>query len=183
MKKVLIVLASLFVVLLLAVILVPKFINWNDYKPKIAAMVKESTGRDLTINGDIRLSILPNLEFSVSDIHFSNAPGRQEPDMVSIGAVSGKLRLLPLISRRVVVDSFVMRQLTVNLAVDKDGRKNWVFETANTSSPAPVEKPASKRGTELPIKDLSLGEVRLSHGNISLINAAQDKSSKRKRST
>jgi AsmA protein len=179
MKKALIILASLIVVILLAVIVVPKLINWNGYKAKIAAMVQESTGRELRINGDIRLAIFPSLEFFVSDIHLSNAPGMQEPEMLSIGAVSGKLRLLPLISRRVVIDSFVIREPSVNLEVDKDGQANWVFGTESTSSTDSEEKPSSGRGG-LPIKDLSLGEVRLSQGNLSFIDASTGQAIKAK---
>ncbi|MGQ4808334.1 hypothetical protein NKDENANG_01716 [Candidatus Entotheonellaceae bacterium PAL068K] len=167
MKKVLIILASLIVVLLLAVIVVPKLINWNGY---MAAMVKASTGRELRIDGNMRLSIWPNLEFFASDIHLSNAQGMTQPDMVSIGAVSGKLRLLPLLRRRVVIDSFVTRELSLNLEVAKDGRANWVFETQPAPSTESAEKPSNGR-TELPIKDLLLGDVRFTQGTLSLINA------------
>jgi AsmA protein len=171
MKKFLIILAGLIVVVFLALILAPKLINWNGYKPRIAAMVKESTGRDLRIDGDIHLSIFPSLEFAISGVHLSNAPGMQAPEMLSLGAVSGKLRLLPLLRRRVVIDSFIVQDPAVHLEVDKDGRANWEFATGSAPPSKPQEKP-SNGATGLPIKDLSLGEVRLSQGNVSLINAS-----------
>jgi len=34
-------------------------VNPNDYKGRIAAAVKESTGRDLVLQGDIKLSVFP----------------------------------------------------------------------------------------------------------------------------
>ena len=86
MKKLLIILAASIVVIFLALLCVPKLINWNGYKPKIASMVKDTTGRDLRIDGDIALSIFPSLVFSVSGVHLANAPGMNAPEMVSLGA-------------------------------------------------------------------------------------------------
>ncbi len=50
MKKLVMILVGLIVVIFLALMVVPKMINWNA---KIVAMVKESTGRDLRIDGDV----------------------------------------------------------------------------------------------------------------------------------
>jgi AsmA protein len=170
MKKLGIILAGVIVVLFLALLFVPQLINWNGYKPKIAAMVKESTGRELRIDGDIELAIFPNLVFSLSGVHLSNAPGMQAPEMLSLGSMSGKVRLLPLLMRRVVVDSFVVQEPSVHLEVDKNGRANWEFASAGQPSPAPQDKPSDGK-TGLPISGLSLGDVRLSRGNLSMTNA------------
>ena len=59
MRKVLIGVGALVVVLVGVLLIVPAFIDPNDYKPEIQAGVKEATGRDLTIGGDISLSLLP----------------------------------------------------------------------------------------------------------------------------
>ena len=170
MKKILIILAGLIVVLFLALLFVPKLINWNGYKPKIAAIVKESTGRELRIDGDIELSIFPSLVFSASGVHLSNAPGMQAPEMLSLATVSGKVRLLPLLMRRVVVDSFIVQEPSIHLEVDKDGHANWEFATARKPSPETPDEPSDDK-TELPIRGLSLGDVRVSRGNLSMINA------------
>ncbi len=170
MKKLLIILAGLIVVIFLSLFSVPKLINWNGYKPKIASMVKDATGRNLRIDGDIKLSIFPNVVFSVSGVHLSNAPGMKAPEMLSIGAVTGKLRLLPLIMRRITVDSFIIQEPSVNLEVDKDGRANWDFAADVQPSTETTGKPSDDEA-ELPIRGLSLSDVRLSRGNLSMINA------------
>ena len=172
MKKALVIIISLVVVMVLAVILAPKLISLDSSKAKIAAMVKESTGRELRIGGDIRLSIFPNLEFFAGDIHLANAPGMKEPAMLSIGSVSGKFRLLPLLSNRVVVDSFVIREPSINLEVDKNGQANWVFEKKGTVPSGSASQPAKGAGGEgRTLNGLSLGEVEISKGNFSYIDA------------
>ena len=59
MKKLFLGVGVVFVALIGAVLIVPSFIDWNDYKPEIAAQAKKATGRSLSIEGDIRIAILP----------------------------------------------------------------------------------------------------------------------------
>jgi len=58
-RRVLIGLGVVALLLLAAVFIVPSLVDWNGYKPRIADAVREATGRDLVIDGDIGLSILP----------------------------------------------------------------------------------------------------------------------------
>ena len=84
-----------------------------------ARLRRATIRRELRIGGDIRLSLLPNIEFSANDIRLSNAPGMAAAEMVSVGAVTAKLKLWPLVRRRVVIDTFVIRKPSFFLEVDK----------------------------------------------------------------
>lgn len=167
MKKILIVVIGLIVVVFMALILVPKLVDWNT---RIAAIVTESTGRELRIDGDVQLSILPGLTFVMRDVHFANAPGMKAPQMVSVGSVSGKVRLFPLLARRVVVDELIIQKPSINLEVDSEGRANWVLAPAAEAPAEPEDKDADGKAA-LPFKGLSLGDVRLSQGRFSLRDA------------
>ncbi|MCZ6606505.1 MAG: AsmA family protein, partial [Alphaproteobacteria bacterium] len=68
MKKVGLVLVGLVVLLVAAVLVAPRLIDWNGYKPEIAQAVKEATGRTLVIGGDIEVSIFPGISFGLSDV-------------------------------------------------------------------------------------------------------------------
>ncbi len=170
MKKILIILASLLALLFLGVMLAPKLIDWNE---KIAATVEDATGRKMRIGGDVTLSLFPNVAFSAGDIHLANAPGAKAADMVSVGSVSGKLKLLPLLGRRVVVESLVLTEPSLNLEVDKQGRANWIFQGEKKGSSKPAEEPSGggDGGGGLPVKDITLNEVSLVGGSFSLNNA------------
>jgi hypothetical protein len=37
----------------------PRFVDWNRFKPEIAALAERATGDRLTIDGDVALSVLP----------------------------------------------------------------------------------------------------------------------------
>ena len=149
-------LLGLIVLLVAAVLVVPQLIDWNGYKSDIAAAVKDATGRDLVIGGDIEIAILPGISFGLSDVSLSNAAGAGEPRMFTLESVRGKLALLPLISRKVVVEELVIRRPVLHLEIDRDGRPNWAFEGAEPAAeqPAPADD-------GLPIADLTLGDLRL----------------------
>ena len=64
------------VVLVVAVLVgVWLFVNPNDYKGRIAAAVKQSTGRDLILKGDIKLSIFPWVALELGPASLGNPPG------------------------------------------------------------------------------------------------------------
>ncbi|HYB57604.1 MAG TPA: AsmA family protein, partial [Alphaproteobacteria bacterium] len=72
MKKLAIVVVGLIVLLIAALFVAPSVI---DFKPLIASRVKAATGRDLKIDGALRLSLLPTLSVSAAGVHLSNAAG------------------------------------------------------------------------------------------------------------
>ena len=66
MKKVLWIVGGLIGLLIVVALAAPFFVDLNDYKAEIAAQAKKATGRDLAIDGDISLSILPTPGVTVS---------------------------------------------------------------------------------------------------------------------
>ena len=70
------VLAGAIVALLGAVLLgVWLLVNPNAYKGQLAAAVKKSTGRDLQLPGDIKLSVLPWVALELGPASLGNPPG------------------------------------------------------------------------------------------------------------
>ncbi|MEE8544944.1 MAG: AsmA family protein, partial [Alphaproteobacteria bacterium] len=159
-KIVLIVVAAMVLLIVAAPFLIPVIVDLNDYKPRIAEAVREATGRDLEIAGEISYALLPALEFSVSEVRLSNAPGMPTPEMLSLGSLRAKIALWPLISREVVIESLVIEELSLFLEVAEDGRQNWVFEAAAEEGEGGLPE----------INDLRLGDVRLERGLVSYID-------------
>src|SRR3546814_17437621 len=95
MKKLLIGLGVV-VVLLVAAAIVISLIPLDSYKGEIQARVKEATGRDLRIDGDISLSLFPPVAVSVEDVGFANAPGAAAPEMSTTHRLDVALQALPL---------------------------------------------------------------------------------------
>lgn len=128
LKKILIGLAVLVVLLVGAVLVVPSFVDWNAYKGQIAAEVERATGRELTIAGDVSLSVLPTPRLSAEDVTLSNLPGGQAESMARLDALQVTVALAPLLSGEVQVQSVVLVSPTVVLERLPDGRGNWDFD-------------------------------------------------------
>lgn len=168
LKKIGIALAVVVVVLVGAVLLVPRFIDWNDYKPEIAAAVREATGRNLTIAGDIEVSVLPGAEFVATDVRFANAEGAEPENMATVARIEGAVALFPLIGGDLVVERLVIQEPVVALRIGEDGQANWTFSPAAQETAA-SEPAASGEGS--PVSDVRLDDVRIVGGVVTFVDA------------
>ena len=155
MRKVALIVGCLVVVLVVAVAIVPRLIGINAFKPQIADAVREATGRELRIDGDIDLALLPGIELSLSDVALSNADWAQAPDMVTVASIEVKLGLLSLLGGGVAVERLVVREPAIFLEQDAQGRGSWAFEGAQTAENAP---PAGEGEAGGPVGDIRLGD-------------------------
>lgn len=94
----------------------------NQYKPKIVQAVKEKTQRTLRLDGDIALSFWPSLGAKVGKAALSARGSDKEFASVEEARVS--VKLLPLLSKQVIVDTVHIRGLRANIVKEKDGRTN-----------------------------------------------------------
>ncbi|MEN8180790.1 MAG: AsmA family protein [Pseudomonadota bacterium] len=119
-------LGILVVLVLAAVVLVPLFVDPNEHKDKIIAEVKKATGRDLTITGDIGLSVIPWLGLDLNGLSLSNAPGFGDKQFASVQRTKVRVNLIPLIFKQTLeVDTVEIKGLELNLARSKEGVANW----------------------------------------------------------
>lgn len=130
MRKLLIGLGVLVVVLVGAVLVVPSLIDWNGYKPQIQDAARKATGRELRLEGDIGLRVLPSPALSVEDVAFANIEGGTDPDMASLESLRVHVALLPLLTGNVHVTSVTLVKPTIVLERLADGRANWEFPGA-----------------------------------------------------
>lgn len=159
-----------------AAVTIPMFISVDTYKGEIISQVKSNTGRDLQINGPVKLSVLPHLAIEASQVSFANAPGGQSKAMMTLGKLSLELELFPLLRGTVAVDRFVLEDPTIALEVDKQGKANWEFTPAGAATatpaapkPAQASAPAASGGSSW-ISQLRLGEIGLKNGTVSYLD-------------
>ena len=155
-------LAALILLLVAAPLVVTQFVDPNDYKDEITTAVKEQTGRDLSIGGDIQLSFFPWLGADIGDIHLGNAPGFTEPTFASLKSVQVRVKLLPLLSERLEMDTVTIDGLALNLERAEDGSSNW-------DDLVQGQQPAMDDGTASPgaLAALAIGGVDLRGAQLS----------------
>ncbi|NIJ41874.1 AsmA protein [Parvibaculum indicum] len=172
MSRVIAILAGIIVILIAVVVAVPMFIPMETYKAQIQKIAQQQTGRDLKIDGDMSLSFFPSIGVEVNDVAFANAAWGKAPEMATMKSMHVSLKLLPLFSGNVEVDSFTLKDPVINLEVRKDGTPNWQFETAAAPVPAEAAPEATgDAGGGASLNQVKLGEVSISGGTANYTNA------------
>ncbi|WP_068438059.1 AsmA family protein [Magnetospirillum sp. XM-1] len=174
MKKVLVAVGVLIVLIIGALIALPALIPADRIQSEVVAGVKSATGRDLSIQGKVSVSVFPSLSVQVGNVALANPPGFSTKDLIRLGAVDVRLKLMPLLGGKVEVDSFVLVDPVITLETDRQGKGNWVFDSpapAAAAKPAdkPAEKPATAAAPSGP-SDIRLGDVRITGGKLTQID-------------
>jgi len=170
MRKVLIALGAIVLLVIIAAVAAPFFIPLDWVKQQAAERVEAATGRQLTIAGDVSLSLLPRVQLEVNDVRFANRDGSDVADMASLSNLGLDIDLMPLLDGELVVERFVLIEPVIHLETDASGQGNWVFETmggatADTSATGgEAESGAASGGPGL--SDLRLGDVRIENGRL-----------------
>lgn len=115
----------LVVLVVSAVIILPVVIDPNDYKDEIVNAVREETGRELEITRELNLSVFPWLGLETGGVTLSNAQGFGDRPFAKIDELGVRVKLMPLLSNRLEVDTLVLNGLDLNLMRNKQGLSNW----------------------------------------------------------
>lgn len=141
LKPILIALGAFAALVILAMIVVPMAVDPNAYKPQIIKAVKDSTGRTLKLDGQISVSVFPWLGAKIrGPVALGNAAGFGDEPMLSLNEMDVKVKLLPLLSKKVEIGRIVVRNPVVNLGVQSNGRTSWGDLTGEDKKLTPVEK-------------------------------------------
>ena len=149
-SKLLSIVVLLLVLIVGGALIVPSFIDWNKYKSQIQQQVVDKTGYDISLNGDISLSVLPTPSVKIS------------------------VQLLPLLSKSIKIDDVELVEPKISIAIDQDGKGNW--ESALLSSEKSEDKKVSENKSEeaSALKDFSVDDVNITNGTFTFANAQTD---------
>lgn len=155
----------LIVLLVGLAIAVPMLIPAEAYRERVASEASTALGRDVVLAGDMRLSLLPRVEIRAGDVSIANAEGFGGDPMAQMSELRVGIRLIPLFSRAVEVEEFVLVDPVIRLSSNARGN-NWTFR----SDTAPAAQPAAGPGFErrpgaLPF-DASFGDVRVENATL-----------------
>jgi len=183
LNKVLIIVAGLLVTLVAAVLIVPGFMNWNQYRGMIQTEAAAATGRAVEIDGDIRIQLIPAPRLVIENARLANIEGASSADMVTLKRLEVHVALAPLFSGAVRVQSVILVEPELRLEILENGRNNFTFtpvpKAAKASaapsapqSPAPTPSGASP---DAPLFDfrpqLSIDNFTIEDGRVSFKNA------------
>lgn len=120
--------ALLLAPVLLAVLFIAIF-GWNWLRGPIERMTLDKTGRELVIDGDIKVKLgWPNPQMQAGRVTFANPAWAREKQMVATEAVEITVDLPQLLMRNVVLPEVRLERPVVFLEQGSGGRKNWLLD-------------------------------------------------------
>lgn len=158
------------IVVVAGLIALPFFIDPNDYKQEISDQVEKATGRTLTLNGDIELSVFPWIALELGPLSLSNAKGFKAEQFVKVNATQVRIKLMPLLKKQLEMDTIVLDGLTLNLEKNKAGKTNW--DDLAGDSGASEEQTSSSTNEKPALSSIDIAGVKLTNANIFWIDAS-----------
>ncbi len=116
-------------------------------REQIVTRVKAATGRDLQIAGPASFTFYPVLGIRLNDVSLSGPPGTAGGPMATLSSLDVGVRILPLLSKEVVVDRLVLYKPVFDLRVDRNGRKNWEMTVREDARPVRLALARKVRAT------------------------------------
>ncbi|MEX0732264.1 MAG: AsmA family protein [Aquisalimonadaceae bacterium] len=140
----------------------------NDYREDISRLVKENTGQELVIEGDIRLRFFPWLGLDLGRTRLENRAGFGDQPFVQIDSAGVAVQLLPLLRSEVVMDVVRLDGLRVHLVINEQGEANWELDLPETEDGIVTEAPRQEPEPESvpPVNIGRLAGVELSNLNV-----------------
>ena len=160
-------LGGLLLLLVAAAIILPLVVDPNDFKDEISQAVESKTGRVLTIEGDIGLSVFPWLGLEIGPTSLSNAPGFSAAPFAGMDEVQVRIKLLPLLRKELEMDTVVLKGLQVSLETDAQGKTNWedLAGAGAPAEPAPADEKQPSAG-EMTLAGLAIGGVEITDAGV-----------------
>jgi uncharacterized protein involved in outer membrane biogenesis len=165
-KKILIIAAVVIGVLIAGLYVFLAAYDFNRLKPMIARAVKDATGRELNIVGnvDVGLGIPPTLR--VEDVGFQNAAWSTNPNLARVKHIEAQVALLPLILGKLDFTQLVLIEPEVIVEFNETGISNFTFDT--------VGEPEVADGEKLSPPPLIFSDVQIEKGLLTYRDAQSD---------
>ncbi len=157
-RKLLKILAYTLGTLVLLIVLVVIFFDWNWLRHPIERIAKDKTGRTLLIKGNLNVQLgWPIIHFQAGDVTFANPRWAAQPLMLSVKRIDSGINMARIFDHEVLIPDVRLEQPLIFLEISPDGRKNWLLDRKQKkSSAAPT-----------------IGNILLDSGQLTFLQPAQ----------
>lgn len=136
----------------------------NDLKPQLARMVKDTTGRELFLGGDIELEIGLTPTLVIQDVSFQNVSWGSRPELAKIRRLEIKLAVLPLFRRIILFKRLILIDPDILIETNRAGKSNIEFETLRNKEVLTPKEQALSNGKSI-LSALAFNDIRIEKGH------------------
>ncbi len=133
-----------------------------DRIARIAAdQLRAATGRDVTISGDVSLSIWPVLGASVGSIEIGNATWSEQGPMLTAQNAAIGVDAASLLSGEIRITNIEATSPTIRLEQRKDGRASWQFTDASGAATIETQTTPDAAPRPFSIEKMNISDATL----------------------
>ena len=156
----------------IAAVALPFFIDVERYRPWIAEKAQEATGRSVSM-GEISLRLFPAPALTVDSVAISEGSRLPDADALRMRRLSVRLGILGLIRGRPVIQSLILDQPVLVLHRDERGRWNYddLLHRAQGADQSGGPQPSAAAGT--PTKKAATTAVRATQPRLAMASHPQ----------
>ncbi|MCT8267157.1 AsmA family protein [Afifella sp. JA880] len=129
MRRLLIALGLLVVLVGGLAFLASQLVSPEDVKRRVAEQISAWTGREVSLEGEAVITLLPRLSVKLKDVEIAGPPGDDTP-FVQMAFLKASVRLLPLLIGEVEIEDFTIVAPVISLRRAADGAESWDFDTS-----------------------------------------------------
>lgn len=166
-QKILLSIVLFFSLAIVSFFLVIKVIDFNEYKPKIQKAVKEKTGYELAIRGDISLSLSP-LGVSILDVELFNPYYKDETPFVKLGSFDIALEIIPLFHKEIKIRHIALENMTLFIEKVKEGKYNFDIPVSKTTAEKKKTDSNTTKEDDFPL--INVKNIKFGNANINYID-------------
>jgi uncharacterized protein involved in outer membrane biogenesis len=124
-NNLLIAIAVFAITVLAALFAVPHFIDWNSYRSAFEEEARNVIGREVQVDGDVTLHLLPTPYFRVEKVRIADTATPLTEHFFKTDSLSIKLSIAPLLRGVVEVNEIEFQRPVLRVAQDAKGAWNW----------------------------------------------------------
>ncbi|MCS5627729.1 MAG: AsmA family protein, partial [Planctomycetes bacterium] len=128
-------------------------LGWEAQRRIIERRASAALGLEVSIEGDLELTLLPALEFQASQVSVGNLPGRPSPYLARVGRLDLQLSLLALLRRELAIEALELEEVDLRIENDPNGHVEVAEKAANPAHTA-EERHLLFRIGRLTVRDL-----------------------------
>jgi uncharacterized protein involved in outer membrane biogenesis len=126
----------------------------NQYKGLIEEQAAAATGRTLTIEGDMDLSVSLSPAIVINGVRFQNAEWGSRPDMAVIERVEASIPLIPALFGNISVTRLALVSPDILLERNAQGQANWEFGAEDAAEGVETESSSALAISAIELDDL-----------------------------
>ena len=167
-KKIILRIFALICTLIVIALVLPSFIDWNSYKEPLLGQINKQTNLVVTIDGDIKLSLLPSPHLSISQVSVRGAHGMQTKNAhessVKLKQLSLAVDLMPLLGKKISIRSieliepviFIDNKNTKNTHITAETAQKYDAHEKNEKTQRDNQKAGQDNALSLDISNVSV---------------------------